>query len=94
MWFRPKKIHLVSRLFWNVNIISYFVNLITVWFGVIFVRSGLYEDGVFRFNIILPENFPDGEHPVRNNSFINRLVLISILDCRKLYFNQKCIILW
>ncbi|KAF5277748.1 hypothetical protein FQR65_LT03728 [Abscondita terminalis] len=34
-----------------------------VWFGVIFVRSGLYEDGIFRFNIVLPDSFPDGEHP-------------------------------
>lgn len=34
-----------------------------VWFGVIFVRSGLYEDGVFRFNVVLPDSFPDGEHP-------------------------------
>nr|XP_022901797.1 protein crossbronx homolog [Onthophagus taurus] len=33
------------------------------WFGVIFVRSGLYEDGVFRFNIVLPDTFPDGGHP-------------------------------
>lgn len=34
-----------------------------VWFGVIFVRSGLYEDGIFRFNITLPDSFPDGGHP-------------------------------
>ncbi|KAJ8954430.1 hypothetical protein NQ318_011106 [Aromia moschata] len=34
-----------------------------IWFGVIFVRNGPYEDGVFRFNILLDENFPDGEHP-------------------------------
>lgn len=34
-----------------------------LWFGVIFVRSGLYEDGVFRFTMLLDENFPDGEHP-------------------------------
>lgn len=40
--------------------ISFFV----VWFGVLFVRSGVYEDGIFRFNITLPENFPDGGHPV------------------------------
>ncbi|XP_018577169.1 protein crossbronx homolog [Anoplophora glabripennis] len=33
------------------------------WFGVIFVRSGPYEDGIFRFNILLDENFPDSEHP-------------------------------
>lgn len=35
-----------------------------VWFGVIYVRSGLYEDGIFRFNIELPENFPEGDRPV------------------------------
>ncbi|EFA04459.2 protein crossbronx homolog [Tribolium castaneum] len=34
-----------------------------IWFGVIFVRSGPYEDGVFRFNVVLDENFPDSEHP-------------------------------
>ncbi|XP_066255348.1 protein crossbronx homolog [Euwallacea similis] len=34
-----------------------------VWFGVIFARNGPYKDGVFRFNILLDENFPDSEHP-------------------------------
>ncbi|CAH2008222.1 unnamed protein product [Acanthoscelides obtectus] len=34
-----------------------------VWFGVIFVRSGFYEDGVFRFTILLNEEFPDAGHP-------------------------------
>lgn len=39
---------------------------VLVWFGVIFIRSGIYEDGIFRFNIFLPEDFPDGGHPVSN----------------------------
>ncbi|KAJ8970660.1 hypothetical protein NQ314_001079 [Rhamnusium bicolor] len=34
-----------------------------IWFGVIFVRNGPYEDGIFRFTIVLDENFPDCEHP-------------------------------
>lgn len=34
-----------------------------VWFGVIFTRSGPYKNGVFRFSILLDENFPDCEHP-------------------------------
>jgi len=34
-----------------------------VWFGVIFVRSGFFENGVFRFTIKLDENFPDSKHP-------------------------------
>ncbi|KAH8401938.1 hypothetical protein KR009_008733 [Drosophila setifemur] len=31
------------------------------WFGVIFVHSGIYAGGVFRFSILLPDNFPDEE---------------------------------
>ncbi|XP_053690184.1 protein crossbronx homolog [Sabethes cyaneus] len=35
-----------------------------LWFGVIFIRNGPYKDGVFRFTISLPENFPnDGTVP-------------------------------
>nr|XP_029716860.1 protein crossbronx homolog [Aedes albopictus]XP_029729575.1 protein crossbronx homolog [Aedes albopictus] len=30
-----------------------------LWFGVIFVRSGPYKDGVFRFTLSLPEKFPN-----------------------------------
>ncbi|XP_053608557.1 protein crossbronx homolog [Plodia interpunctella] len=39
-----------------------------VWFGVIFVRAGYYEGGVFRFTLTLPENFPDVNVPVVNFS--------------------------
>ncbi|GLV38832.1 pendolino [Carabus blaptoides fortunei] len=34
-----------------------------LWFGVIFVRSGFYNEAVFRFNISLPDTFPDCDHP-------------------------------
>lgn len=33
------------------------------WNGVLFVRQGLYEGGVFRFSLDIPTNFPDGECP-------------------------------
>ena len=35
-----------------------------VWFGVQFIRQGIYQGGVFRFTISLPQNFPDGKCPV------------------------------
>lgn len=48
-----------------------------MWFGVIYVRSGLYEDGIFRFNIELPENFPEGDRPVRHALYFeNKIVFI------------------
>lgn len=34
-----------------------------VWFGVLFVRSGPYEDGIFRFKLLLGDNFPKSGHP-------------------------------
>ncbi|XP_028178819.1 protein crossbronx homolog [Ostrinia nubilalis] len=35
-----------------------------LWFGVIFVRAGSYEGGIFRFTLTLPEKFPDDEVPI------------------------------
>jgi hypothetical protein len=34
------------------------------WFGVMFVRQGIYQEGVFRFKLVIPENYPDGDCPV------------------------------
>ncbi|EDO45944.1 predicted protein [Nematostella vectensis] len=34
-----------------------------VWYGVIFIRMGLYQDGIFKFQMTIPENFPDGDCP-------------------------------
>lgn len=34
-----------------------------VWFGVIFIRMGSYQDGIFKFIMKIPENFPDGDCP-------------------------------
>ncbi|XP_011505864.1 PREDICTED: protein crossbronx homolog [Ceratosolen solmsi marchali] len=34
-----------------------------IWFGVQFIRQGMYQGGVFRFTISLPQNFPDGKCP-------------------------------
>jgi len=34
-----------------------------VWFGVLFIRQGPYQEGVFRFHVEIPENYPDGDVP-------------------------------
>ncbi|XP_022123073.2 AKT-interacting protein [Pieris rapae] len=34
-----------------------------LWYGVIFVRTGIYTEGVFRFTLSLPEKFPDDKVP-------------------------------
>jgi len=33
------------------------------WFGVLFIRQGAYQEGVFRFQVQIPENYPDGDVP-------------------------------
>ncbi|KAL9922278.1 protein crossbronx [Glossina fuscipes] len=30
-----------------------------LWYGVLFVRQGFYAEGVFRFNMLLPDKYPD-----------------------------------
>lgn len=34
-----------------------------IWYGVLFMRQGLYQEGVFRFKVTIPDNFPDGDCP-------------------------------
>ena len=51
------------RINFTNYMISNFIQIPTVWFGVIFPRSGLYKDGVFRFNISLPDKFPEDKNP-------------------------------
>lgn len=46
----------------------------TVWFGVIFIRHGLYQDGVFKFTVYIPDNYPDGDCPVSKESSLASLV--------------------
>lgn len=34
-----------------------------IWYGILFIRQGLYQEGVFRYKITIPDNFPDGDCP-------------------------------
>ena len=34
-----------------------------LWYGVLFIRQGPYQEGVFRFQVIIPDNYPDGDVP-------------------------------
>ena len=34
-----------------------------LWFGIIFLRQGLYQGGAFKFCLLIPHDFPDGECP-------------------------------
>jgi len=34
-------------------------NSALIWFCVAFVRKGLYQGGIFRFNLLIPEDFPN-----------------------------------
>ena len=36
----------------------------SVWYGVIFIRQGIYQEGIFRFKVFIPDNYPDGDCPV------------------------------
>ena len=60
------------------------------WYGVIFVRSGVYQEGIFRFKIIIPENYPDGDCPVSARvCYINLLFVFYPLKCTIQEFQEK-----
>jgi len=33
------------------------------WNGMLFVRAGMYQEGVFRFHMVIPDNYPNGDSP-------------------------------
>ncbi|KAK3086651.1 hypothetical protein FSP39_021412 [Pinctada imbricata] len=39
------------------------------WYGILFIRQGLYQEGVFKFTLTIPDNFPDGDCPTLVFSF-------------------------
>jgi len=47
-----------------------FTYFFAVWYGVIFIRQGIYQEGIFRFKLFIPDNFPDGDCPV-SQLFLN-----------------------
>lgn len=48
-----------------------------MWFGVIFIRHGLYQDGVFKFTVYIPDNYPDGDCPVSGMTAWLRVPFLS-----------------
>ena len=43
----------------------------------LFIRQGLYQEGVFKFTLTVPENYPDGDCPVSWLT-VNSIPLLSL----------------
>lgn len=65
------------------HVSEYYVSLCLVWFGVIFIRHGLYQDGVFKFTVYIPDNYPDGDCPVSSVILTNGFWTVSMLSLGK-----------
>jgi len=50
--------HLPARVPSGVYVVPSFTTL-NVWYGVIFLRQGLYRRGIFKFIMTIPETYPD-----------------------------------
>uniref|UniRef100_A0A8D8L1K7 Protein crossbronx homolog n=1 Tax=Culex pipiens TaxID=7175 RepID=A0A8D8L1K7_CULPI len=51
-----------------------------VWFGVLFVRSGPYKNGVFRFTLTLSDKFPN-----------DSAVPVSLINHFPFFVDHRCI---
>jgi len=43
---------------------------IKIWYGVIFPREGIYKDGIFKYKIIIPTEYPNSPPQVK---FVSRV---------------------
>lgn len=48
--------HLQNRAPGGIYVLPY--GSLRLWTGVIFIRQGVYRDGIFKFKIIIPANYP------------------------------------
>ncbi len=48
----------------DIRFIVVWIMSCLVWYGVLFIHHGIYEEGVFKFVMTIPENYPDGDCPV------------------------------
>ena len=51
----------------------------------LFIRQGLYQEGVFKFTLTIPENYPDGDCPVSYISATISLLTLLHSERPKLY---------
>jgi len=57
-----------------------------VWHGVMFIRQGLYQGGVYRFQLFIPDTYPDADCPVGLYLMVRiTLHLNHCFSCYKMY---------
>ena len=65
------------------------VLLLSDWHGVLFIRQGLYQEGVFKFSVQIPENYPDGDAPVR--WLLHYIITVHLIaNVTVFVFNKRC----
>ena len=54
-----------------------------MWYGLLFVRSGLYSGAIFKFTISIPINYPNGGCPV------SIIIIINMYNYIYIYYIQR-----
>lgn len=63
---------------YNVYTIATLTVYMLGWHGAVFVRHGVYIEGVFKFDILIPQNFPYGNCPVRISVYSNVIFVLHL----------------
>lgn len=42
-----------------IFILNHYIEKLIEWEGVIFIKDGIYKNGIFKFFISIPQNYPD-----------------------------------
>ena len=63
MCYRLAKHHIVSHN--DVQKSMQFCQSLVVWYGLIFIRSGVYQGAIYKFTLTVSKGYPDDGCPVR-----------------------------
>ena len=91
MYYHQDKPHIVCNVsVYSRKLIHTIISV--VWYGLIFITSGIYQGAVYKFTLTVSKGYPDDGCPVRN--FSEAIVWLPIIGCfRNLIFRQEYFIL-
>lgn len=84
-----KNLSFCINFFYSGYFITSLFFLYTVWYGVIFIRMGDYQDGIFKFTMTAPDNFPDGDCPVSITIILYVYYMTSFYSLIQIYISHS-----
>ena len=68
MYYHQDRPHIVRDVYMSVYSRKLILAISVVWYGLIFITSGIYQGAIYKFTLTVSKGYPDDGCPVRNSS--------------------------